>query len=269
MMSSSVPFPAPGSHTVEFALWYADQGWPVVQIYGLLEWRDGLPCRCPKGVGCGSAGKHPTSRNWPNIASTDPEVIRRWWNIDPLAGVGIVTGRRSGLVVVDIDPRNGGDETVRDLEQQHGSFPSTIEVLSGGGGRHLYFDAEDQPYLSASGALGDGVDIKAERGMIVAAPTLHQSGKQYEWEVEHHPEDTELALLPEWTKTKLREHSDRQRHVLGHARIDAALVLAGVSEGERNDTLFRYACPLRAQAVHSLVACEKIRHAPATCYPAA
>jgi hypothetical protein len=116
-------------------------------------------------------------------------------------------------------------------------------------------------------ALGDGVDIKAEGGMIVAAPTLHQSGKRYEWEVEHHPEDTELGILPEWIKTKLRDHGKRQTDVLEYARIDRALVLAGVPEGERNDTLFRYACSLRAQGVDILVAFGMLVKAAANCTP--
>src|SRR5262245_37995362 len=66
------------------------------------------------------AGKLPLISDWPNQASTDPGLIAAWLRQWPGMNVGIATGMKSGVVVVDIDPRHGGDETLADLEHKHG-----------------------------------------------------------------------------------------------------------------------------------------------------
>ncbi len=85
-------------------------------------------------------GKIPVLKEWPTLATTDHEIIRTWWTQRPTANVGIATGKGSGLWVLDIDPANGGDESLRKLEAQYGELPRTIEVITGGGGRHCYFE---------------------------------------------------------------------------------------------------------------------------------
>ena len=64
---------------------------------------------------------------------------RAWFCGCPEAGIGIVTGTNSGLVVVDIDVRHGGDGALEHLEREHGRLATTVECRTGGGGRHLYF----------------------------------------------------------------------------------------------------------------------------------
>jgi len=66
-------------------------------------------------------------------------VIESWWRQWPSANVGVVTGRPSGLVVVDIDPRHGGIDSMRRLVDEHGPLPSGPRVRTGSGGWHLLF----------------------------------------------------------------------------------------------------------------------------------
>ena len=75
------------------------------------------------------------------MASTTPAWIAirysAWWKESPNANIGIATGSEAGILVFDIDPRNGGKETLARLKKELGPLPDTVTVLTGGGGRHL------------------------------------------------------------------------------------------------------------------------------------
>src|SRR2546428_875262 len=102
-------------------------------------------------------------------ATVDPEVIDAWWSVEPEAGIGLRTGRASGTVVIDVDPRHGGDVSLAKLEEEHGPLPETIEAITGGGGRHLVFayPAGDLDISNATQRGGlSGIDVRAEGGYI-------------------------------------------------------------------------------------------------------
>ena len=125
----------------------------------------------------------------------------RSWTV---CGLGIATGefRDRYLVVIDIDDRETykGSDTLNDLEQLHGKLPDTVEVITGSGGRHIYF-LTDQPIRNeASGRLGVGIDIRAIGGQVLAPPTVHPNGRTYEWVegksiAEHRPADMPLWMV--------------------------------------------------------------------------
>jgi DNA-binding transcriptional ArsR family regulator len=81
------------------------------------------------------------------------------------------------LLVVDCDPRNGGPAERAELVRRFGPIPETAEVITGGGGRHLFFryDGGGVPK-----ALAEGIDLKGDGGYVVAPPSMHPSGKRYE-----------------------------------------------------------------------------------------
>lgn len=127
-------------------------------------------------------------------ATTDLVTGLRWWTATPNAGIGIAC-RQSGIVTLDIDPRHGGDDTLWQLEQSLGPLPATVEAHTGGGGSHLLFRSPD---VSLAGSAGPGVDVK-DHGYIVAPPTVHPSGRAYEWAADQAPGEIPLAELPaEW-----------------------------------------------------------------------
>lgn len=160
------------------ALRYVDLGWSVIPLH--------------------RGQKQPATRNGKDDASDDLVRVFEWWQ--PTAthirghNVGIVCND-SGLVVLDVDPRHGGDDTFRELEVRLGSLPQTVEAETGGGGWHYLFR---HPGGVLRGQLGPGLDVKAA-GYIVAPPSVHPSGRQYEWSVDGHPDEVEVAVLPqEW-----------------------------------------------------------------------
>ncbi len=177
------------------ALAFARRGFPVVPLHWPINVNGRLRCSCRKGVDCGStAGKHPLGRLVPNgllDASTDETTVRRWFTDEPAANLGI---RSDKLIVLDIDQRHDGDESLCALEQQHGELPPTWRVLTGGGGEHVIFKCPKGVEVRSSQAhnnplLGRGIDVRAQDGYIVAPPSRHISGRAYAFCVDHHPAD--------------------------------------------------------------------------------
>jgi len=159
--------------------------------------------------------------------------VDAWFTDHPDANVGIVTGAVSGLVVLDIDPAHGGDDSLAELERRYAPLPRTVEVLTGGGGRHVYFRHPGGTVQNKVG-LAPGIDLRGDGGVVVAPPSIHPSGRRYEWEVSHHPDETRLAQLPAWLSRSAGGGSPPGGHPLRHWR---ALVREGVEEGERNSSL--------------------------------
>jgi hypothetical protein len=161
------------------------------------------------------------------------EEVEGWFRRWPEANLGIVTGAVSGLVVLDIDPRHGGEDSLTQLEVDHAALPETVEVMTGGGGRHLYF-AHPGGSVPNKVALMPGIDLRGDGGLVVAPPSLHPSGKRYFWEVSHHPDDMAPAPVPPWLVALLRRDGVHPGYPLTYWR---ALVHRGVAEGERNNTV--------------------------------
>lgn len=176
---------------LQAALRYAGLGWRVVPVWRA---RNGV-CTCRKGERCDRPAKHPRTRHGYKDATTDPKKIRAWkWET---ANVGIATGRESGLLVLDIDPRNGGLDGMEALQKELGRLPGGPVVETSGAGCHLYFthpEGEIRKFLEA-----DGVDIKTDGGLVIAPPSIHPSGEEYRWAAR--PQDKPPPDLPQsWVR---------------------------------------------------------------------
>jgi hypothetical protein len=169
---------------------------------------------CSCGRLCGKqAAKHPYSvRGFAPHghldATLNPRLIERWFGLCiPEANLGVSTER---LVVIDVDPRHGGDESLAALEREHGELPLTWRALTGGGGTHDIYKAPDGVEIGNVVAkqmtdppLGPGIDIRARGGYIVSPPSRHISGGVYAWSVDHHPANIPLAPAPDWLIERL------------------------------------------------------------------
>jgi putative DNA primase/helicase len=200
---------SPAAELLAAALLYARLGWFVFPVYEVRPGpRTPLDCTCPpwsktrKAGVCGNAGKHPRTRSGLNDATRDLVTIHAWWHRWPRANVGIATGP-SGLVVVDVDPRNDGDESLRALEAEHGALPLTPLALTGGGGWHHVLARPDDMARVPTFSPAQGIDVKADGGFIVGAPSLHYSGRYYAWDLTASPEDTPRAAVTAWLRTRI------------------------------------------------------------------
>lgn len=226
------------SAMLDAVLDYGRRGWPVLPLHTVKRQR--CTCGAPS---CNSCGKHPRIKAWLQRATTDATIIRQWWRRWPDANVGIVTGARSGIVAIDVDPRNGGENSLDELERQYGELPDTVEAITGGGGRHLLFQhpGGNGRLNNSTGKLGPGLDVKADGGFIVVEPSLHGSGRPYAWELSHHPDEMQPAPLPSWLLRRLTvRDTSAPTPDDGEHRIP---------EGQRNDTLTRMAGAMRRQKI--------------------
>ena len=129
---------------LEAALKYAGRGWQV------------FPCKL---------NKTPHVK-WKTGATTDKAIIKDWWTKWPNAGIGIVCGKDSGLLVVDVDKKSGGLKTYKEWKGKHGIF-KTSKVCTGGGGLHLYFEYPSIGARNSAGLIAQGIDVRADGGYVI------------------------------------------------------------------------------------------------------
>ena len=111
---------------LEAALDYAQKGWRVIPLHSI---KANGKCSCGND-NCKSLGKHPRISEWEKAATKNTKAIENWFSNWPESNIGIVGGPDSGIAVLDVDPRHGGDESLRALETKYGSLPQTPSSLS-------------------------------------------------------------------------------------------------------------------------------------------
>ena len=153
------------------ALSYIAKGWHVVPLYWPV---DGV-CSCSKGKACKSPGKHPLTEHGLTDASIDEKQIMAWWKKWPLANVAIRTGQISGIVALDVD----GHEAMKVVKGWR--LGDTLTVKTGrDGGWHHYYLAGTNP-MESKERKADHLEFKAEGKYLVAPPSIHVTGKKYQW----------------------------------------------------------------------------------------
>lgn len=227
----------PGTQTqtrdnLKFALAYSAVGWPILPLH--TAGQDGR-CSCDNSS-CKHAGKHPRTQHGLRDATTDPEIVRKWWLQWPQANIGLAL-KPAGLCALDIDPRNGGS---MDAVEAYGGVPSTLLQRTGGGGIHLVLRIPTSARLP--GKLTQGVDVKHD-GYIVLEPSTHATGGTYRFDDWNPLEDDlpQIATAPKW----LTDFSPGDQQRASSAEGTTEKSRSGkVHEGGRNEVLskeaFRY-----------------------------
>ena len=147
------PWPLEGGHAMlDAALRYAAAGLPV------------FPCR---------PDKKPLVA-WRTEASTDEARVREWWTRWPDAMIGLVTGQRSNLYVVDIDVEGMVEYLALNLPK------AEIAVRTPSGGGHAYFRWPGPGWGNTASRFVHGVDTRGEGGYVIAPPSCGSAGP-YRW----------------------------------------------------------------------------------------
>jgi hypothetical protein len=180
-------------------------------------------------------------------ATRDPETIARWAREYPQANIAVACGEISGIVVIDVDPRNGGNASLQKLAAKGRVLPLGPRARTGNGGAHHVF-CFDPRIANSKARLGLGIDVKSTGGYIVAAPSWiapskSGQGGRYRWEVS--PFDTPVPRLPIWVQAMLAPAPRPTRRLErgGSSDIESlANWVARATEGERSNRLHWAAC---------------------------
>lgn len=202
-----------------------------------LHYPIGQSCSCGD-PNCKGPGKHPAILDWPNVRPT-PDEVARWFDAEPNANLGLLCGQASGVVVLDIDIRHGGGDSLNRLQ----NIPKTRIVRTGGGGWHYYF-----AYPNGGATVRNrtkipgypGLEVKSDGSQVVAPPSLHVSGNRYAFDNSLPLATWPMDLIPGEDKEPLA-------------------VPPTVPEGERHTTLASLAGYLRRPGMSPTVILAALR----------
>jgi Bifunctional DNA primase/polymerase, N-terminal/Primase C terminal 1 (PriCT-1) len=185
---------------------------------------------------CARRSKVPLLKRWPDLGSSNVETLRRWDAEFPGCNWAVVTGKDSGAFVLDVDGE-AGRASLAALEGQHGPLTVTLVSLTGrdDGGEHRWFRyPADRELRGSAGRLGEGLDIRAAGGYVIVPPSIHETGRPYQWGEPQRP----VADAPAWLIELLKSETVRPG-------IAPPKPYGIFTEGERNDGLARYGGKLR------------------------
>jgi hypothetical protein len=167
------------SITLDAAVAMAEAGWSIFPCHWPIRKGGAVACSCSDGA-CGNAGKHPRTRHGLLDATADAETVVSYWRRFPEANIGLATGEKNNITVLDVDPGHGGVDSLLILTTRHGELPETLRSRTGSGGEHIIF-RHVTGVRNSTAKLGAGLDVRGEGGYIIAPPSLHPSGGRYQW----------------------------------------------------------------------------------------
>lgn len=145
-------------------------------------------------------GKRPFLKNWTDIKQTvHPSYINQ--------NVGIITGKTSGITVIDIDVKDNGVEFWKELIKDRRINVPIVRTPSGG--LHYYFKYNDKLKTTIRLNIDNrkiGIDVKNNNSMVVAPPSS-SDGKYYRWLVS--PSHTSIKQMPVWLEKFILEKSSK------------------------------------------------------------
>lgn len=203
-------------------------------------------------------GKIPLTAHGCLDATTDLAKVEAWWTLWPDANVAIATGAKSGVWVLDIDADKGGEESLKKLEREHFAISPTVEAITGGGGRHLFFrlpDFDEAPEIrNSAGKLAPGIDVRGDGGYVIAPPSIHPATKRaYRWSVDF---ASEFADAPVWLIALIARGQFKVIDMPKKPDDWLTILRDGVDEGCRNDRTASLAGYLLRRGIHAKVAFE-------------
>lgn len=192
--------------------------------------------------------KKPMVENWSHATKDDDTSVRDMFL--PRSNIGIVMGRNSGIISIDVDVKNhDGLTTLAELEAQLGKLPFTVQSSTPSGGVHYYFQYEKS--IINRKMVGKGIDIQGEGTQTLEAPSM-VDGKHYRWinDPFHH----KVAKLPsEWltflSSDTSMSQNQKSSNIIQLARLNRNRYEPpeSIEKGSRNVEMTRYCASLIGQ----------------------
>jgi hypothetical protein len=189
--------------------------------------------------------------------------ILSWWEKNPGYNIGLATGKVSGVDCLDFD----GSGALDIYEASIGGFSETITQSTGrtDGGFHALYKyhgggLKSKKYLEED---GHGIDLKTDGGIIVLSPSVHKSGKRYQWRINPLTDGLEdLADFPDDAKSFFAKQNTDIKKI-----NPSELHSKGIPDGLKHHDGFRYACRLRALGLCFDEAIVLMEHVFSVCDP--
>jgi hypothetical protein len=185
----------------------AARGWKIVRLYGVTSTGK---CTCSKGVDCSTPGKHPSGGvGWQHRATDREEEIEAFFHGDgrqhehERINIGVRLGPSSGIVDLEYDDSRG-EEDIR----RWGLDQIDTPAYTSGRGIHRIF-RYDESWMPAGTAVLKAGSIEVRLGggdralQSVVPPSIHHSGRQYQWLPGRSPDDVAPAPIPQQFRDEL------------------------------------------------------------------
>lgn len=190
--------------------------------------------------------KRPLTLNGFNDASKDlVEVVNMFAQKDAVA-IGVATGKISGIVVLDIDMKGQNlDMTYEELAEKYKIGPDDIVSRTGSGGYHVFYKHPGSIVPNAQRLNNtQGLDVRGDGGYVIIPPSMHVSGKRYEWI--RSPFKKQLPECPSYILPENRTYGDKTGTP---SEAKEFMEAEKVGEGRRNAMLAAMAGLLRSSGI--------------------
>jgi hypothetical protein len=211
-----------GDTMAAHAVCYASRGWAVLPV--------------------APGHKRALIYRWQQQATSDLTQVCAWWTHHPGANIGVHCGPASGLICIDLDGRDA-IAAWEDLQRRHrgiGDGHLWTRTCRDDGGWHLWLRWDHPWWPQSTDGLGPGIEVRAEGRQTLVPPSLHPSGRRYEWHTRHAP-----RRPPSWLVEYLRrdppayEQPLRRRPPLSDRAVAGIVrTVSTAHQGNRNATLF-------------------------------
>lgn len=200
---------------------------------------------------CWHGKKTPATTNGFKDASDESERLTSWFSSGN-HNIAIATGEKSKVAAIDVDTYAGG--TLTALESELGELPPTLEAKTRAGGRHLLFRYPEGALLrSFNGQIAPSVDLKAEGGYIIAAPSWVAADDkgpagQYKWVNDLPVAELPVAWRQRWESLGgTKSPTPMNNEFAGLA--EAYVVPERIDKGQRNSAVLAYVGHVRKKGM--------------------
>jgi putative DNA primase/helicase len=236
------------NHTLDAALMYLDHGFSIIPLQPRRKNPHStlLPNRTRDGRLVYNPTTGQPSKSWSVFQERQPtrREVEQWFRLDPNAGIGLLTGKVSGCIALDID----GPDGARFVAEQGGVGLYETPTNRTSRGKHILFAWPGFTVRNFAHKV-PGLDLRGDGGYIAVFPTVHPSGWRYMWEISI---NAAFALCPAWLLDLIRPvepvyHAPAPANrsssgAFGSVALDREMKrVIGAAPGNRNDQLNRSA----------------------------
>lgn len=174
--------------------------------------------------------KRPALADWKHLQNEAiPQTLfDRWYGAAgerrTTPNMGMITGAASGnRFIIDLDEQTHVEARAwwanLIADNCYGIEPETWAQRTGGGGRQICFEGPTD-WRAPTCKTSIGVDIRGQGGFAMLPPSVHLSGRAYEWAPGAAPWETDVAQAPAWLIAAVEELVEEHGGDVSRAHVE-------------------------------------------------